>query len=95
MSSGVIAINHDNTENHASNMKNVSNDCNKSNISGKDDRTTLTANKKLDSSYNTSQNLLDQFGSTLAKDGENIKKISNDFKKVDEICANKVSRLAK
>ena len=93
MASGVIAINHDNAENHASNMKNVSNDCNKSNISGLDDRTTLTANKKLDSSYNTAQNLLDKFGSTLATDGENIKKISNAFKNVDEICANKVSRL--
>ena len=93
MVADVISINHDNTEAHASNMQNVSDDCNKSNISGMDDKTTITANKKLNNSYDTAQNLMDQFGRTLSQDGENIKKISNAFKNVDAICANKVSRL--
>ncbi len=93
MSSGVISINHDNAETHAGNMQNSSEGGNKSNLSGIDDKTTLIANKKLDTSYNRAQNLLDTFGNTLSNDGENIKKISHAFKEVDEICANKVSRL--
>ncbi len=93
MASKVIAINHEQAEKHANSIQDVSDDFNKSKLSGIDDKTTLTANKKLDKSYKTSLKLLKGLGNTLATDGENIKKISQEFKKVDEICTNKVAKM--
>lgn len=95
MAEDKIAINHENVETYANNIKNVFEDWKKSSLGNKVDLTTLTANKSLSNSYNNAKNLMDQHRTTLSTDCENIKKISNVFKNVDEDFGNKMSQLGR
>lgn len=72
-------------EEHVKDMQHIEDNSVKQALKGLDDKTTLSANKKLDSAYDKSQSLLDMYKKNLATDANNIKQIGVEFKKIDSL----------
>lgn len=73
---------------YTKNMENSSGNLYKKDLQHIDTQTTIPANDKSLSSYNFSQDILENFFTTFSIDINNIKKLNADFKEFDNLMKN-------